>query len=68
MTASEAWREKVNFGNLLQWIILRSIDYLDVLSAKYPIKMPERVKTTTKVGPARTWYSMPWPVSSNSQP
>ena len=28
-------------------------NYLDVLSAKYPIKMPERVKTTTNVGPAR---------------
>ena len=37
--------------------------YLDILSAKYPMSIPEIVKTTTKVGPAKTWYFMPWPFS-----
>ena len=58
-----SWKQNVHCGRVLHSDWYYKLIYLDILSAKYPMSIPEIVKTTTKVGPAKTWYFMPWPFS-----
>ena len=40
----------------------------DILSARYPMMIPEMVNITMKPGPANTWYCQPWPEKHQTQP
>jgi hypothetical protein len=39
----------------------------EATSARKPRRTPETVKTATKAGPAKIWYSMPRPLYSHWQ-